>query len=108
MPRPMDVPNFFIDEQKHLRSGWRLAIFAVAFLICVQVSQVVLFLGLATVLGRSAAEMGNSNWALVAGHGSILFSGLLVGWGCGALLEELPFRALGLSPHRGWLKNFAL
>lgn len=108
MPRPMDTPNFFLDEQHHLRSGWRLAIFAIAFLICAQVSQVVFALGLAALLRTSVAEVGHSNWAFLAGHGSILFSGLVVGWGCGALLEELPFRALGFSAHRGWLKNFGL
>jgi membrane protease YdiL (CAAX protease family) len=37
-----------------------------------------------------------------------LFSALVVGWACGALLEELPFRALGCVPHRGWLKNLAI
>ncbi|MDX6447342.1 MAG: protease family protein [Blastocatellia bacterium] len=105
---PMEAHNFFLDEKKHLRSGWRLAIFAVAFLVCVQLSQVVLFLVLAAALHLSPADMGNSNWAFVAGHGSILFSGLLVGWACGALFEELPFRALGCSPHRGWLKNLGL
>jgi membrane protease YdiL (CAAX protease family) len=104
----MEAHNFFLNEEKHLRSGWRLAIFAVAFLVCVQLSQVVLLLGLAAALHRGAAELANSNWAFAAGHGSILFSGLLVGWACGALLEELPFRALGCSPHRGWLKNFGL
>lgn len=104
----MEAHNFFLDEKKHLRSGWRLAIFAVAFLVCAQLSQVVLFLALAAVLHLSPADMGNSNWAFVAGHGSILFSGLLVGWACGALFEELPFRALGCSPHRGWLRNLGL
>lgn len=108
MPRPMDVPNFFLDEEQHLRSGWRLAIFAIAFLICAQLSQVIFSLGLATLLRTSVTDMGQSNWAFVAGHGSILFSGLVVGWGCGALLEELPFRSLGASTHRGWLKNLGL
>ena len=105
---PMAVHNLFTDEAGHLRSGWRLAIFAVAFLICTQLSQALLFLGLGVTLRRGAPELANSNWAFVAGHGSILISALLVGWACGALFEELPFRALGCSPHRGWLKNFGL
>jgi len=104
----MEAYNFFLDKDGHLRSGWRLAIFVVAFLICTQLSQALLFLGLAVALRRSALELANSNWAFVAGHGSILISAMLVGWGCGALLEELPFRALGCSPHHGWLKNFGL
>ena len=103
---PMEAHNFFINEEGHLRSGWRLAIFAVAFLICVQISQALLFWGFAVALNRSIIELSNSNWAFAAGHGAILISATLVGWACGALFEELPFRALGCSPHRGWLKNF--
>src|SRR6267143_2811159 len=104
----MEAHNFFINEEGHLRSGWRLAIFAVAFLICVQTSQELLFWGFAVALNRSIIELSNSNWSFAAGHGSILLSALLVGWACGALFEELPFRALGCSPHRGWLRNFGL
>jgi len=104
----MQTYNFFIDQKGHLRSGWRLAIFAVAFLICVQVIQV-LFLGALTIaLRRSLLEIDNSLWSIAAGHGSILVSALLLGWACGALLEEVPFRALGCSPHQGWLKNLVI
>jgi membrane protease YdiL (CAAX protease family) len=102
----MEAHNFFINKEGHLRSGWRLAIFAVAFLICVQVTQPLLFWGFAFALNRSGIELSNSNWSFVAGHGSILISATLVGWACGALLEELPFSALGCSLHRGWLRNF--
>lgn len=105
---PMEAHNFFTNKEGHLRSGWRLAIFAVAFIICVQVSQVLLVRAFALALNRSVIELSNSNWAFVAGHGSILFSATLVGWACGALLEDLPFRALGCSPHRGWLRNLGL
>ena len=103
---PMEAHYFFINKEGHLRSGWCLAIFAVAFLICVQVTQPLLFWGFAFALNRSVIELSNSNWSFVAGHGSILISATLVGWACGALLEELPFRALGCTPHRGWLRNF--
>src|SRR6202140_1027560 len=105
---PMEAHNFFIDKERHLRSGWRLAIFVLAFLICTQLAQALLFFGLAAVLHRSAFELASSNWAFVAGHGSILFSATLAGWACGALLEDLPFRALGSVPHGGWLKNLGL
>jgi membrane protease YdiL (CAAX protease family) len=104
----MEAYNFFINEEGHLRSGWRLAIFAVAFLICTQLSQALSFLGLSVALHRSALEVANSNWAFVAGHGSILISATLMAWACGSLFEELPFRALGCSPHRGWLRNIGL
>ena len=104
----MDGYNFFIDRDGHLRSGWRLAIFCLAFLICLQVTQLVLVVALSLALRLSMSEVGESLWSVVTGHGAILFSALIVGWGCGALLEGLPFAALGCSPHKGWLRNFFL
>lgn len=104
----MEAYNFFLDNRRQLRSGWRLAIFGIAFLICVQVTQVVLFIGLSALLQRSYSQLIPGYWGVAAGHGSILFSGLLVGWACGKLLEELPLKALGCVPHPGWLQNFGL
>jgi membrane protease YdiL (CAAX protease family) len=104
----MEAYNFFLDRNRHLRSGWRLAIFAVAFIICLQLSNVALLWILSAALHRSIYDLANSNWSVVAGHGSILFSALVIGWACGALLEELPFRALGFTPHTGWIRNLAL
>src|SRR5437588_1655777 len=104
----MEAYNFFLDRNRHLRSGWRLAIFAVAFIICLQLSHVALLWILSAALHRSIFDLASSNWSVVAGHGSILFSALVIGWACGALLEELPFRALGCTPHRGWIRNLAL
>ena len=104
----MEAYNFFVDDKGHLRSGWRLAIFAVAFIISVQLSHALFIRTLALVLHRSNIAVGNSNWGVLAGHGSILFSALILGWACGALLEELPISSLGITPHQGWLKNFSI
>src|SRR5436190_5483670 len=101
----MDGYNFFKDRDGHLRIGWRLAIFCLAFLICLQVTQLILILAICLVLHRSM-RIDDTFWAIISGHGALLFSSLIVGWGCGALLEDLPFAALGCSPHRGWLRNF--
>jgi len=104
----MEAYNFFLDKDGHLRSGWRLAVFAVAFFICAQLSEFVLLRSIAGLQRRSIQEVVSSNWAFVSGHGAILISAALVGWACGWLFEELPFRALGCSPHRGWLRNLGV
>ena len=104
----MEAYNFFIDREGHLRSGWRLAIFIVAFLICLQITHLLLVIALSTALNRSTLEIGETLWGVAAGHGAILISALLIGWACGALLEDLPFAALGCSPHQGWLKNLLI
>jgi membrane protease YdiL (CAAX protease family) len=104
----MEAYNFFLDRKGHLRSGWRLAIFCTAFLICLQLTQFTFVFLLSAILGRSVAQLGDSVWLLVCGHGAILASSLIVGWACGALMEELPFAALGALPHQGWSKNFLI
>ncbi|MFN2578633.1 MAG: lysostaphin resistance A-like protein [Pyrinomonadaceae bacterium] len=104
----MKASNFLIDREGHLRSGWRLAIFVIAFLVCLQITHVLLVVALSTALRRSNLEIGETLWGVAAGHGAILSSALLVGWICGALLEDLPFAALGCSPHRGWLRNLLI
>ncbi|HYX29677.1 MAG TPA: CPBP family intramembrane glutamic endopeptidase [Pyrinomonadaceae bacterium] len=104
----MEPYNFFIDQNGHLRSGWRLAIFCVVFLICLQVAQFLLIVALSAALHRPIAGISESLWGVVSGHGAILISALAGGWACGAFFEELPFKALGCSPHRGWLRNLFL
>jgi len=104
----MEAYNFFINREGRLRSGWRLAIFIVAFKICVDVSQALSFAGLRRVLHFSSPQMLRSNWWFVTSSGSYLLSATLAGWACGALLEGLPFRALGSMPHRGWLRNLGI
>src|SRR5438128_7958918 len=104
----METYNFFFNDEGHLRSGWRLAIFVVAFLICLQITHVLLVIALSTALHRSTLEIGETLWGVAAGHGAIMISALLIGWACGALLEDLPFAALGCSPHQGWLKNLLI
>jgi len=104
----MEAHNFFTDRAGHLRSGWRLAIFCIAFLICLQLTQFVLVMTLSVVLHRSIMQIGDGLGGVLSGHGAILFASLVVGWGCGALLEELPLSALGCTSHIGWARNLLL
>jgi CAAX protease family protein len=108
MLRSMDARTFFFDDKGHLRSAWRLCLFVVAFYICSALSLILLLGGAGLVLRRPVAELANSHWVFVFGHGSILISAALVGWGCGRLFEGLPFRALGCSLQPGWLKDLGI
>src|SRR5436190_966237 len=108
MLRSMDARKFFFDDERHLRSGWRLCLFVVAFYICSTLGFILLLGGLGLGLRRPVAELANSDLVFVFGHGSILISAGLVGWGCGRLFEGLPFRALGCSLRPGWLKDLGI
>jgi membrane protease YdiL (CAAX protease family) len=100
----MEVHNFFVGKDGHLRSGWRATFFAVAFLVCWGLLEMA-----ASVVRHAAGGFPEGFWGEVlpflSGAVVLFSSATLVGWGCGAIFEELPFSALGWLPHRGWLKN---
>jgi membrane protease YdiL (CAAX protease family) len=103
----MEAHNFFIGKDGHLRSGWRAVFFGVAFLVCARLLEAA-----ASVVERAVGGLPGGFWGEVLpfliGAVVLFSSATLVGWGCGAIFEELPFSALGWWPHRGWLKNAAL
>ncbi len=74
----MEGYNFFIDRNGHLRCGWRLAIFCIAFLICLQVTQLILIFALSMALSRSTMQVGDGLSGVITGHGSLLISSLIV------------------------------
>lgn len=103
----MEVRNFFVGKDGHLRSGWRATFFLAAFLVCGKLFEAVASV-ITVATGSVRTGIWASTWPFLIG-GIVLFScATLVGWGCGAIFEELPFRALGWWPHRGWLRNILL
>ena len=98
----MAARDLFVDDQDRLRSGWRVAVFAIAFLICVTVLQAIAFVLINLAFGRSVWK---GRFDFVAGAVVLFLSAALVGWACGAFFEKLPLQSLGWSLHRGWLRN---
>src|SRR5258705_2665251 len=104
----MDLHQAFINEYGRLRSGWRLLFFLVAFIA-------ISFL-LATGLRIAYAILEPvlppiSHTDFVTGiifRCSFLASALLAGYLCTRLFEGLPWRALGLTLHAGWLRDFLI
>jgi hypothetical protein len=104
----MEVHNFFINKEGQLRSGWRVTFFAIAFLVCAKLFQVIASVVVSTALGEESRTLLRGSWEFLIGAVVLFSSATLIGWGAGAIFEELPFRSLGWWPHRGWLKNVAL
>jgi len=104
----MNLKQVFINSAGRLRSGWRLLIFVLIFLI------------LSLPLGVAANRGSQLVVRLVPSRGVahyvenliirlvLLVASLGAGYICTRWLEGLPWRALGLSPHPRWLRDFLI
>jgi membrane protease YdiL (CAAX protease family) len=100
---PSDI---FYNSADRLRSGWR-------FLIYVCLILLLSFIGEAIFLPVNYYARSLSNdfirFTLELIFRLLLFSiAILAGWACGRFLEDLPLRALGFSPERGYARDLWL
>jgi membrane protease YdiL (CAAX protease family) len=103
----MNVTDFFFNRAGRLRSVWRLALFAVALFVALTAFFLATEFGLALVLPRETFNwlLVESNWGFVIQSIVFFIPAALVGWGCNHVLEDLPWRALGWTLHRGWARD---
>ncbi|MET0625037.1 MAG: CPBP family intramembrane glutamic endopeptidase [Pyrinomonadaceae bacterium] len=104
------MTDFFYNRAGRLRSAWRLAVFTVAYLAALNAFLLALHFGTALVLPAGVRDwlLNESGWGWVIQSAVLFVPAALVGWGCGRLLEDLPWRALGWALHRGWLRDVFL
>jgi len=100
----MAISKLFLNEANRLRSGWRLALFIAAFIAVFFLFSVVARVAIVVAEGlhlSSNAYVENVIFRVI-----FLSAAVLAGWSCNYWLEGLPWRALGLSLHTGWSKDF--
>ncbi|MCA1815967.1 MAG: CPBP family intramembrane metalloprotease [Acidobacteria bacterium] len=104
---PLDI---FLNRQERLRSGWRFAVFCAAYFALFTAVGITLRAALIFSSPERTADINRlPGGVLYALQFVIEFApALLLGWGCGRLFDGVPFRALGFSPRRGWLRDLAL
>lgn len=95
----------FADDSGRLRSGWRFAVFCVAF---IGMAMIIGGAGFALLYSLSVPLAPSTPAFLIANGLLMLTAALLVGWLCGKYLEGLPFRALGAWFTRGWFRHLIL
>lgn len=102
----MDVQQIFINSVGRLRSGWRVLIFIVVYVALLFLLSTVIRVGYAVGLqigpGRNLSGFTEDLiFRLI-----LLAAALLAGYLCNRWLEGLPWRALGLTRHAGWWRDF--
>jgi uncharacterized protein len=103
----MQISDLFFNGAGRLRSVWRLALFAVAYFFVRTALLLLVSFGLAFALRPETYNwlLGESNWGFVVESFIYFAPAALVGWACGQLLEDLPWRALGWALHAGWARD---
>ncbi len=94
--------QFFFNDFGRLRSGWRLLVFLIAF---VSVSTIFGAIINELVLNSTVDLNKNTLSHFLFPNFILLTVSIFVGWLCGKLLENLPFRALGCWFTKNWLKD---
>jgi membrane protease YdiL (CAAX protease family) len=100
------MTDIFYNGAGRLRSVWRLAVFAVAYLAVSTAAFMLTEFAGALLLPPAAYK-----FFFEGSPGFIIQSFLLyvpaafLSWGCAVFLEDLPWRSLGWSRHRGWLRD---
>ena len=100
--------NILFNQFGRLRSGWRLLIFALPFW----------FLPVVLAIAVRLLYQLVTAWGIQIPHRQFVFelifrTGLLIfalgfGYLCAKILEDLPWRSLGLTFHKGWFKDLAI
>ncbi len=102
----MEPQQLFINSSGRLRSGWRLIIFILVFIAALFVL---------SALGRAAyaifiylAPNSSPGYFIedLVFRSIFLIATLLASFSCARWLEGLPWRAVGIAPHSGWLRDF--
>jgi uncharacterized protein len=102
----MEPEKLFINSAGRMRSGWRLIVFLLAFIL------LLFLIGSAVRVAYVAKEIVAPGLSLgfyvqdVVYRLMILTSSLGAGYLCAHWLEGLPWRSLGLSLHTGWFRHF--
>lgn len=104
----MGLQQVFINPTGRLRSGWRLLVFLLVF------AASLFLIGTAMRIAYAVAIQIVPNPRLGSYIENVLFrvtflaASLVAAFICTRWLEGLPWRAIGLSLHEGWLRDFLI
>jgi CAAX protease family protein len=102
----MDLRKVFINPSGRLRSGWRLLIFLFVYVILLFLLSTFLRVIYAIAIQITPGRGPGTYFENITFRLMLLVAAVLAGFVCTRWLEGLPWRALGLSLHPGWLRDF--
>jgi uncharacterized protein len=92
----------FLDENGQPRSGWRVTVFLITFLVF---GGTFVYAAKVLLAGLPFGPEVGSYLPLTVSFSLSAIIALFMGWFYGRVFEDLPFRALGISFRDRWLSN---
>jgi uncharacterized protein len=99
------VYNVFFNEFGRLRSGWRLLLYVFAFIAASFLLATILRVAFLAARAAAPSFPYADYLAEMTFRISTLAAALIAGYLCVRLFEGLPWRSLGLTLHRGWVRD---
>jgi membrane protease YdiL (CAAX protease family) len=100
----MFLYQIFFNSAGRLRSGWRVLLYAFIFVSLYFLLGTAVWI-VSVLLPTSVRVPHPAFLADLVGRFLLLFGALVAGWFCNRYLEGLPWRALGLTLHTGWVRD---
>src|ERR1041385_1149834 len=101
----MNPKTIFINPAGRLRSGWRLLVFIVVYVLMLFLLGGVIRVGYALLLRmRPDVAIGEFTQKVIFRVLGVA-TALGAGYVCAKLLEGLPWRSLGLTFHKSWFRD---
>lgn len=104
----MDLKQVFFNSAGRLRSGWRVIIFILVYFALLFVLSTLVRVGYAVGLRLAPGRNLGAFTEDLIFRLILLVSALLAGFVCTRWLERLPWRALGLTLHTHWGRDFVI
>jgi len=98
----MKTKDVFFNEFGRLRSGWRFAVFMLAFLL---IGGILISIASAAMYSLSGPATLDQVVFLTVTDLVALVAAIVLGWLAGRLFEGLPFKAIGAAPTGRWFKH---
>jgi membrane protease YdiL (CAAX protease family) len=101
----MILQQIFFNSVGRLRSGWRVLLYAFIFVSLYFLFGTAIWI-VTGLLGPVSPRIPHPAFFLdLVGRFILLAGALIAGWFCNRYLEGLPWRALGLALHSGWMRD---
>ena len=104
----MGLQKIFLNEYGRLRSGFRFLIFVFAFIFITLAFTTGIRIAYALLHDVVPHVPYAEFFQTLIGKVSDLSAALIAGYLCTRLLEGLPWRALGLTLHKRWIRDFLI